>query len=61
VPSDDDGGASASLVRVVSDRGARAPAELPWIGLRGRFLSASYAPKEDDPSFPQVEAHLRRL
>ena len=34
---------------------------LPWIGLRGRFLSASYAPKEDDPSFPQVEAHLRRL
>ena len=30
-------------------------------GIRGRLLSASYMPAEDDPRFPSLEKELRRL
>lgn len=46
-----------------SPRVARLPnaQTLSWTGLRGRFLSSSYAPKRDAPELPAVEARLRRL
>ncbi len=34
---------------------------LSWEGVRGRFLSSSYAPKAHAPELPAVEARLRRL
>lgn len=32
-----------------------------FAGIRGRMLSASYMPSEDDPLFPQLEKELRAL
>lgn len=34
---------------------------LSWDGLRGRFLSSSYAPRAGAPELPAVEARLRAL
>lgn len=35
--------------------------EFDLAGLRGRLLSASYMPSEDDPSFPALEKELKEL
>jgi SAM-dependent methyltransferase len=37
------------------------PQNLDWPGLRGRFLSSSYAPAEDDPRHGEYLARLERI